>query len=135
MKYKEILAYTAGIIDGEGHIAILNKPDCRSRKVQVGVTNTNEWLCQWLKMQFGGRVFTWKPYQKNWKPAYRWTLEFKRASDFLKLALPYLNIKRAHAEIAIAYQERRIMGKRTDNQKVLDEADRILIANLNKRGL
>uniref|UniRef100_A0A6M3L5I0 Homing endonuclease n=1 Tax=viral metagenome TaxID=1070528 RepID=A0A6M3L5I0_9ZZZZ len=135
MRKTEILAYTAGIIDGEGHITILNKPDCRSRKVQVAVTNTNEWLCQWLKMQFGGRVYTWKPYQKHWKPAYRWILEFNKATDFLQLVLPYLNLKRAHAEIAIAYQERRVMGKRTDNQKALDEADRILIAKLNKRGI
>ena len=45
---KLLLAYIAGIIDGEGCIMI------HSNLVRVAVKNTNEWLIKFLKMNFGG---------------------------------------------------------------------------------
>lgn len=136
MRRTEVLAYTAGIVDGEGHITISDKPDARSYKLQVAVTNTNEWLCQWLKMQYGGRVWSWAPLKINWKRAYRWELTYGKASEFLELIIPFLNLKKPQAEIAIRYQNRRrIGGHYTNEESVLNEADRILMSTLNKRGL
>jgi len=139
MKNKSIetLAYTAGIVDGEGHISLLKRHETNTVRLQVAVTNTNEWLCQWLKMQFGGRVQTMKPFKVNWKVAYRWQIDYKHASYFLKLILPYLNLKRGHAELAIKFQARRQPRNRFNNEEsnILDEADRLLMANFNKRGV
>lgn len=130
------LAYTAGIIDGEGCINISRRQGKhQSTRLQVSVVNTNEWLCQWLKMQFGGIVRSRRAYKPNHKPSYSWQLGHKKASEFLRLILPYLNIKKPNAEIAIAYQERQHMGRATKGQKVLNEADRILMASFNKRGV
>ena len=59
MKRTEILAYTAGIVDGEGSIHIFKSKTKQGSagfkiEMRVSVSNTNEYLCQWLKMQFGG---------------------------------------------------------------------------------
>lgn len=139
MRKTEILAYTAGIVDGEGCITILNKWDSRSKtydKVQVDVTNTNEWICQWLKMQFGGVVRMCKPHKSNWKPTFKWILEGDKAMAFLRLILPYLNIKKPNAEVAINYQsKRKIGGHYSPAEKVLLEADRVRMKHLNKKGI
>lgn len=137
MKRTEILAYTAGILDGEGHISLVRRADTETVRVEVAVTNTNEWLCQWLKMQFGGRVRIMKPHKANWKVPYRWIIDGKRASEFLKLILPYLNLKKPQAELASSFQRRRRPCNRYNNKEynILDEADRIKMAHLNKRGV
>ena len=139
MKKTEILAYAAGIVDGEGCITILNKWDSRSKtydKVQVDITNTNEWICQWFKMQFGGTVRMCKAHKSNWKPTFKWILEADKATAFLKIVLPYLNIKKANAEIAISYQvTRRIGGHYSQDEKILLEADRVRMKQLNKKGV
>ncbi len=135
MKKTEILAYTAGITDGEGHISILKKHKQNYYYLQAGVRNTNEWLCQWLKMQFGGRITTWHPNRLNWKTSYQWIIEHKSAFEFLKLVLPYLNLKKPQADLAIKYQSRRSLLKRSESNKVLDEAEIVLMTHLNKRGV
>lgn len=136
MRKTEILAYTAGIIDGEGCITILNKPDCHSDKVYVDVTNTNQWICEWLKMQFGGRVRTCKPHKLTWRPTFKWYIEGNRAMEFLRLIIPYLNIKKTNAEVVIAYQSKRKMGGHySQEDKVLMEANRVRIKHLNKKGV
>ena len=136
MKRTEVLAYTAGIIDGEGHISLVRRSDTETVRVEVAVTNTNEWLCQWLKMQFGGRIRIMKEAKPTWKTPYRWVIDGKKASQFLGLILPYLNLKRPHAELAVSFQSRRRPCNQYNNKEynLLDEADRIVMASFNKRG-
>ena len=55
LKGKQALAYTAGIIDGEGCIC-LDKHGKHGIELKVSVGNTKEWLLQWLKMQYGGNI-------------------------------------------------------------------------------
>lgn len=140
---KTDLAYTAGIIDGEGCISLsrYGKGDTYYISLSVSVGNTNEWLIQWLKFSYGGRTILkgGKNRQgKNWKPCWEWIISSNEALDFLRLLYPYLRLKKAQTEIAIRFQNARQTEKRTSprsNQiKVLEEADRILMANLNKRG-
>lgn len=135
MRYKELLAYTAGIIDGEGHIVLSAQTHgVRYMVVEVAVTNTNEWLCQWLAMQFGGHVSSTGPVKEHWRKSFRWKLSGKKAKSFLIDVLPYLQLKRPQAELAIKFQQRRTPSKRNDTQKILDEADFILMRGMNKRG-
>ena len=128
------LAYTAGIVDGEGTIKL--RTNKSYYEVEVFVTNTNEWLIQWLKMQFGGRIYLMKDSSRkpNARDGFRWRLISRQASEFLKLILPYLQIKRPQAELAIAYQKRRRKPWMRRQSKVLDDAQKVLMSHYNKRG-
>ncbi len=140
----EQLAYTAGIIDGEGSISILRNKDSKRNGfyyylvVQVG--NTNEWLVLWLQANYGGAVHKYEHLKKHQKPVYLWRFGGSPALELLESIAPYLHIKKVQAEIAIKFQKRR---KSYPNYKtqfnsvelVLQEADHILMASLNKRGV
>ncbi len=95
---KTKLAYTAGVVDGEGCIYIgkTNAKDPQSDRkyyhMEVTVGNTNEWLIQWLKFNFGGKTYVKHPTLKNSKVSFTWVLSSNKAAEFLKLILPYLNL-------------------------------------------
>ncbi len=125
---KTDLAYIAGIIDGEGSISIIHASPRRRNPggeiyAQVGVTNTNEWLIQWLHFNFGGGVNMEKagrnPLSKQ--NIWRWNLSHQKARTFLVLILPYLRIKRQEAELAILHQK-----SKSKEQRVVREAQAIL---------
>jgi len=137
------LAYTAGIIDGEGSISLLlNK--CKKQKafyqMRVTVRNTNEWLVQWLKVTYGGYFYPShygdEERAKNWKPQWQWAIAANKALVFLKLIYPYLRLKKPQAEVAIQFQEARCgQGHHlSEAERAIAEAERILMGNLNKRG-
>lgn len=139
---KADLAYVAGIIDGEGTICI-HQDKAKSGKVylqlRVDVTNTNEWLIQWLKFALGGHTDVSRRAKigKNWKPSWRWSVSANQASAFLKLIYPYLRLKKPQAELAIKFQEGR-KGRGhflTDSERAINEAQRILMSSLNKKGI
>ncbi len=124
------LSYTAGIIDGEGSICLI-KRSTRYQKIflSVSVGNTNEWLIQWLKMQYGGDISTSK--NKTGSTMWHWDITRYKASNFLKLILPYLRIKRPQAELAIKFQARKRKGPMADGQAVIQEAERLLMKSYN----
>ena len=139
MRKTEIMAYAAGVVDGEGNIGIGKREDTKGGtfRLYVAVTNTNEWICQWLRMQFGGRVRTMKSAKSNWKIPYRWVIESRAAMLFLEQLLPYLNLKRPQAELAIKFQRRRMWSNqyKDNHDTVLDEAEKVLMSHFNKRGI
>lgn len=145
---KYVLAYAAGIIDGEGCISIFKHRKRRDTKhgyifaLTVRVSNTNEYIINWLKMQFGGGICKMADRtSKGYKNCWQWSLSGKKASDFLKLVEPYLLIKHPQAEIAIAFQVKKSTRRpkkgnpTTDEEIMLQEADYILTQSLNKRGV
>jgi hypothetical protein len=104
------LAYTAGIIDGEGSIMVKrskeNRPGrpTREYRIVVSVGNTNRLLLEWLLVRWEGSI---KPYIRkipNCKPVYTWTLSAKSAVMFLKLIKDFLVIKKDQAELALIFQ-------------------------------
>ena len=135
MTWGEILAYTAGIVDGEGCISIYRKRATCKRgytlSLKVVVVNTEEWLCQWLKMQFGGNVGCRKKGTWARKHQWGWYLYANKAIAFLGLILPYLKIKRSQAEIAIDFQLDRPHSPNNDDF-IIQEANRILLSKLKK---
>ena len=143
---KNILAYAAGIIDGEGCICIYKHRKRKDTKhgyifaLTVRVTNTNEYIINWFKMQFGGGICKMADRtSRGYKDCWQWAISGKKASDFLKLIEPYLLIKYPQAELAIAFQTKKsrrpTIGKcTTDSEIVLQEADYILAKEMNKRG-
>ena len=134
-----ILAYTAGILDGEGCVMLTKKSYNAPRVgfyvlLVVTVVNTNEWLIQWLKMQFGGMATVETPLSNNSRDIWRWTVSSSKASDFLQMILPYLQIKRPQAELAIKFQTRKNKYQRlSESERAMEEANRFLMSKYNQR--
>lgn len=109
---REKIAYWAGIIDGEGCIQLYKRIDSRGfleyyLKVRVAMTNAEDLLGE-ISAAFGGSVRlrypkSWK--ENGWKPQYDWQLVGAGAEKFLRQILPYLQIKRAQAENALAFRK------------------------------
>jgi len=139
----EELAYTAGIVDGEGSVGIGHNEKSSKNLyygVFVSVTNTAEWLTQWLQLTHGGSVHPYQHPNPKYKLAYKWSLHGVAAAEFLESILPYLHLKRPQAELAIKFQKQKKLHANhhilyDQRELVLQEADYILMASLNKRGL
>ena len=141
------LGYTAGIIDGEGCISIFRytkhgKPNYSSyHRLIVSITSTDEWLCQWFKMQYGGSVQPHIPYAITQSKSWIWVVIGKRAAELLESILPYLQIKRPQAELAIKFQKgmrrRSKMGdmfkRLTEEELAVREAQRLLLKGMHSR--
>ena len=135
------LAYTAGIVDGEGTIGIYRIPHKNGKAsyiLQVFVGNTNEWLIQWLRFAFGGSI-VYRPSleDSNHKPSWVWRLTANKALRFLNLVYPYLRLKKPQADLAIKFQSPRLgQGHHpTEEQRAVEEAQKIIMHGLNKRGI
>ena len=137
------LAYTAGIIDGEGCIHIRRQWDKRYRgcykyTLTVSVVSTDEWLPRGLQFAWGGSVSLNDRSKENpkWKRAYQWQIASKKALAFLISITPYLKLKKPQAEIGIGFQHRqKVGGRRTSEEQVLKDADRIRLTYLKRQEL
>lgn len=143
MKSRNQLAYTAGIIDGEGCISIQKSTGLKHRRnffLSVRVTNTNEWLVNWLKMQYGGCIVFRPNHDGIAKDSWQWSLGGPKAAEMLEYIKPYLMIKRPQADLALAFQHKKrdMIFKRqaplSDSDLVLREADYLLMHHMNRRG-
>jgi len=135
---KTELAYTAGIIDGEGWISLSRNGGVKGDKsisLLVGVENTNEWLIRWLYFAFGGNFKGKRTRIPKRQPIWGWSLSASKASAFLKLIYPYLNVKKPQADIALKFQERkakRQCRKLSEEDRAVEEAQRLLLINIHK---
>lgn len=104
------LAYTAGLFDGEGSIVIGcgKRADRRVPQywLQVGITNTNREIIDWLLATFGGHVSdnSHSPSRRKQRPCWAWRVMSNEAAMFLEVILPHLRIKREQAMIAVEFQ-------------------------------
>ena len=109
---KEELAYTAGIIDGEGCIKVYkvdaevcHRPHNRyTLGVQVNMVDTA--VVKWLHQTYGGYFYLHKINVKNhpnWRDSHRWYLQNHHCTDFLTAVLPYLRIKKVQAQEALKF--------------------------------
>jgi len=135
------LAYIAGIVDGEGYIGITADGKRRRAKhgkdnlrLRVTVTNTNEWLCQYLKFSFGGGKVLLRTQSPNHRPCWQWQVDYGKAADFLKLILPYLHLKKPQAELAIKFQEAKGRSTRVldEKKRAVEEAQRISMQDMKR---
>ena len=135
---KTDLAYTAGIIDGEGWISLSRNGGAKGDKsisLIVGVENTNEWLIRWLYFAFGGNFKAKRIRAPQRQPIWGWSLSAKKALVFLKQVYPYLNIKKPQADIAIKFQEgktKRQCRRLSEGERAVEEAQRLLLINIHR---
>lgn len=102
-------AYAAGIIDGEGAIAVARKKHFHgfSYSLSVVVMMTDEEILMWLQNKFGGHVQHYNRSKKHptWKLMYLWRRCGRDAAIFLNKIMPYLKLKRLRAELAVQMME------------------------------
>lgn len=101
-------AYFAGIVDGEGSVSAYffraNKgyeaygPRIRS---MIRVSNTNRALMDWLVSHFGGNCGVGRIQRGDRKTVYRWEPARRDVTFLLEGMLPYLQVKRAQAELLL----------------------------------
>jgi len=106
-----MLAWAAGIIDGEGSVMILRtKPNHRCTRGQV-VPRVMIEMCSAEVVNkfaelFGGKVhFIANEYKSrtNRRPSYRWLMDCGKAVEVLELIRPWLIAKAAHASLVIRF--------------------------------
>jgi len=84
-------AYSAGLMDGEGTVALIYKyKTSRYRWPHVALPSCTSELTAFLKEQFGGCVSGKKARKKNHSPSATWAVTGDRALSFLQKVLPYL---------------------------------------------
>lgn len=151
---KTIIAYTAGIIDGDGWIGIERKRG-KVRTVPkyrptVSVTNTNPALKGWLKKHWGGSVVEGKGKKPSWKGFFIWrAYSISQVEILLKEILPHLVLKKKQAALVLECIKNTFVPNATKNpyktkdgkfapidRAILKERDRYyqLLKKLNKRG-
>lgn len=121
-----ILAYTAGIIDGEGCI----RGSCRLYRgclctvATVQVCMCSKVIIEWMHKHYGGSLYV-LPKRPNRPDRFMWQITCASARPILVALLPYLMEKRAQAEVAIqlidmlSTQGRRISPEETEVRKGL----------------
>ena len=102
----EVLAYSAGFLDGEGHIRIqTHSRRCRTTMLSVSAVQLTELPLDWFKAHFGGTVKKrWTSYRNSKRPLWTWQVSSMQAERFLLRVLPYLQVKKAEAELALQYR-------------------------------
>lgn len=110
-----LVAWAAGIIDGEGCIGIYrSRSRSNAYQLSVSVANTEPELLRVLAQEFGGSINAHRGQvaQPGWKLAFQWRLSSRMAAAFLEQVRPYLRSprKKAAAALGIAFQGTKRVG-------------------------
>lgn len=141
---KELLAWMAGFVDGEGTITICSVAKNKTFVPKLAVSNTNYDSIKIFEDNFGGKVRLRKWENKKWKPCYEWSLTSRAACKAIEQLQPYLKIKNRQAEIVLELDVVRQMYNPSVRRwnpslkkKVNTQFSRLKdkVQKLNKRGL
>jgi len=111
-------AYYAGFFDGEGSISIVRrKPHGHILHVDVGQVDRRP--LDALKTRFGGTVQRQARHSYGQRDLWYWKVSARSALPFLEAVLPHLIVKREQAELALAFQRRRLQGADRRNAGVV----------------
>lgn len=110
---KEIAAYLAGIVDGEGSICIVErpaKPQCGEVTPTfldfVKIGNTDYRLLAWISEKTGlGTIYTETRRKPNSRQMHAWHVSSKQCVKFLERVHPYLVIKKEQAALIFSFRE------------------------------
>lgn len=90
MNSAAVLAYTAGLIDGEGTVGLCRRSRNENRSPLLTVPSTTLELVDWLKVHHGGHISTKRTYKENHSDSYAWALAGNKAIDLLQNVLPFM---------------------------------------------
>lgn len=104
-----ILAYVAGLFDGEGCVTISSSISPRNGThyyvLYVMVYNTNMDIILQLKDWFGGFIITNDRKGSGHKDCYCWRVAANKAYEFLELIISYVRIKNKQVRLAMTFKE------------------------------
>lgn len=98
------LSYMAGIIDGEGCFCI-QRPGGKTHTLRMFVMNTSKQLIDYLYKTYGGFQYSRKKENSTWKIRHEWFVDRYVIDELIPLLLPYLIVKKEHAQIAIEFRK------------------------------
>ena len=106
------LAWTAGIIDGEGSIFVMKQGrEDRERKhnfiLRVSVQSTDPYMTKELLRMFpeGAEFSVQRDKRPECSNTLKWQVSGRKACFILKQLLPFLRVKHEQARLAIEFQE------------------------------
>lgn len=122
---KTIIAYTAGILDGEGSIQINPSKNYQNPfgkkywSLTVQISSNNLKVLNYLQKNWNiGFITKWKARgAKLGRSSYNWRIYSKHAQKLLTILYPFLIIKKSQAKIGlkfikyVGYKRNRITGK------------------------
>lgn len=133
-------AYLAGLVDGEGSVMLYRRRDVVA--VRLAVANTHRGVLDWIVDTTDvGKVHNQYPERPSTigdrtfirKATFAWTCNADAAESVLQQLLPYMQIKPAQAELAIATQRAlRDPAKKAD--RFWQEENWTAMKLMNKRG-
>lgn len=100
-QHDPLLAYVAGLIDGEGCLAIQSSSGGRycQPEVTVGMSDKALHLLKEMHATFGGSLNKKRDRSEKWNGSHSWRIGGAGATRFVSLILPYLILKRPQAEL------------------------------------
>ena len=124
------IAYMAGFLDGEGTCGISVSKSTRGYHipaVRVSFSNYNESAILWVAHRWGGSV--------NLQKTEVWvvTLNGKEAVKLLRMAMPYLIIKKAAARAAVRFQLLPFISPDEDPDAFIEKTEAALAVMLETR--
>jgi intein/homing endonuclease len=111
MRKSELLAYTAGFMDGEGSIQINPSKSASNKRywgLTVQVSSCNIEVLEWLRLSWNGigTIHSWNPNKGRAKQqSHNWRIYSKQAEYLLKKIQPYLQIKSENARVALEFRK------------------------------
>ncbi len=104
-KQAVLLAFVAGIIDGEGCISIHRNKGRGQFYVRISVGMAHENTIKLLQETFGGKIGrNERSKYPNAQQIYRWQLSAQaEVRNFLNLVSPYIRVKTRQLHLAIAW--------------------------------
>ena len=95
-----VLAYLAGMIDGDGYISIT-----RNQRLyfapQIGIAGTRREPHDLAASLWGGAVSVYQPKIAGHRPQFQWSRVGSQAADAIAAIQPFLRVKAEQAELAL----------------------------------
>jgi hypothetical protein len=108
----EVLAYWAGVVDGEGSIDITRTYGHTKKGkrpyffVRLAIYNTRKKIVEDAAKELGcGTVQTHHHIEKRFRDIHTWVTTTTDACRILALLIPYLKIKKDHAFLALEFKK------------------------------
>ena len=131
----EELAYLAGIIDGEGTIAI-SVDKAGYYALRLLISNTSTKLIEWLSQRLEVSIYTSRQRKAGSKQLYSVDIVSKKGKEVIEQVFPYLIVKKDHARVAFLFPFLRDYPKeKWEELKVTQSFCYEELKELNKRGV
>ncbi len=96
-------AYIAGVIDGEGTIALVRRQKDHNRCLSLGISNNDRGILNWIRKTIGvGNIITKKLYKEKWFTSFTYQVHGRQAYEVVQQCVPYLRgYKKLRAKLVL----------------------------------